>query len=74
MPRNRRDSASQRRVNVSPVGNTTSVANLRRKCEEEGLPSGGRRATLISRLQQQMTRNLRPSDLPAPNPLLSRKQ
>jgi len=57
IPRERQLTSSLQRESGSPIGNSSSISYLRRRCQEEGLPVGGRKATLISRLQQHTARN-----------------
>ncbi|CAB4017097.1 Hypothetical predicted protein, partial [Paramuricea clavata] len=64
MPRQQRNGTNQRRQTRSGTGDDDSIASLRRRCEEEGISSGGRRQTLIARLQQHTTENV-PSATPS---------
>ena len=63
MPRIRRNETSERATRPS-TANYDSITDLRRRCDEEGLPSDGRRTTLVARLQQHAARN---SSSAAPN-------
>ncbi|CAB4009663.1 Hypothetical predicted protein [Paramuricea clavata] len=64
MPRQQRNGTNQRRQTRSGTGDDDSIASLRRRCEEEGISNGGRRQTLIARLQQHTTGNV-PSATPS---------
>ncbi len=63
MPRIRRNETSERATTPS-IANYDSITDLHRRCDEEGLPSDGRRTTLVARLQQHAARN---SSSAAPN-------
>jgi hypothetical protein len=64
MPRQQRNGTNQLRQSRSGAEDDDSIASLRRRCEEGGIPSGGRKQTLIARLQQHTTGNV-PSATPS---------